>query len=146
MNTSRFYLLLRIILGTIFLFSAFGKLLSLQIFKDNINSLLSLEPHNFFTPVFSIVYPVFEIILAILFFINYKPKTVTLVGVLVVIIFLFVNVYKELIIGSNQSCGCFGDLVSTSSLQSIIVDLIMMFILLANSAILNKSQQVKYEI
>ncbi len=140
------YIICSTIIGCVFLFSAYTKTLSIDIFEFRIadSGWVNWE----MSPYVARIIISLEICIGILFLLNnkFKFKFIPIIGILVISIF---NIYvlSELINnGSNGNCGCFGEIITMTPLESLIkniLSLILLIVLLLMSKSLYNSRTIK---
>ncbi|MBK7867253.1 MAG: DoxX family protein [Ignavibacteriales bacterium] len=117
--------ILRIFLGAMFLFSGISKLFPIEAFEVVTwqQGLVSLE----LAPYFSRLMISFEILLGVLFLVGYKMRKFTLPASLFLLavftIYLFVI---ELSGKGRENCGCFGELIPMTGIESILKNIVFM--------------------
>lgn len=99
--------ILRIIFGSVFIFSSVIKLFDLNNFRTAI-TMFSLVPDSFI-PTISILIVVLELMVGIFIVLNIKIAFFSKISILIISFFTAVIVLK-LFEGADISCGCFGDL------------------------------------
>lgn len=131
-------LLIRIIqwvVGLLFIFSGLVKAndpLGLSYKMQEFFEVWGLQALNSYTFAFAIVMNAFEIIAGIAVIIGWRMRLFIWLLLLLIVFFTFLTGYAHFS-GKIKSCGCFGDCLPLSSLQSFIKDillLIFIFILL----------------
>lgn len=134
-------IILRIFLGIVFLFSAYSKLISPGIVE------IILVDHGFFSSretaaIFVRLLIGLEFSLGLLFIINIEIKRVTIpLSIIFLMAFTIYLIYTGYFLKDNQNCGCFGEVIPMSPLESIIknIFLIAMIFLLSKFKIMNKN-------
>ena len=111
--------LARIIVGALFIFSGFVKLVDPigsqykfeEYFAEGVLNMEFLIPYAL---IFSIILIVAEILLGVMILIGYKPKTTVWSLFLLTLVFLFLTWYSAYY-NKVTDCGCFGDAVKLST-------------------------------
>ncbi len=115
-----------IILGLVFLFSAYIKLFPIEIFEF---SFIEIKLANWTTaPYIARLFLSLEFLLGILLILNYNGGNKKLAKFSFGLLVIF-TVYLLLIIlfqGNNGNCGCFGTFIKMTPLESIIKNLLLM--------------------
>ncbi len=132
---------IRIFLGIVFLFSAYSKLISPGIIE------IILIDHGFFSSremaaIFVRLLIGLEFSLGILFVFNIEIKRVTIFASIVFLAaFTIYLVYTGYFLKDNQNCGCFGEVIPMSPLESIIknIFLLVMIFVLSKFKLMNKN-------
>lgn len=135
-------IVLRIVLGIVFLFSAYSKLITPGIIE------IILIDHGLFTSrevasIFVRLLIGLEFSLGLLFIFNFEMKRVVIPASLFFLItFTIYLIYAGYFLKDNQNCGCFGEVIPMSPLESIIknVILITMIFVLNKLKIANKKK------
>ncbi len=96
--------ILRIIMGLLFLYSGYFKMIDPQVFAPVISNYGILP--ELLIPYTAIILPVLELILGALLIIGYKVKASSFLSLILMIIFI-TAVTVNLIKGNNFNCGCF---------------------------------------
>ncbi len=123
--TTEDYLLLflRIVLGALFLFSGFVKLIPIEPFEFKF---VELGVANWATaPVLARLIIAGEILLGIMLLFNIYPRKTAIATLLLLIFFtlyLGVDIYRN---GNSGNCGCFGTFIVMTPLESIVKNLLM---------------------
>lgn len=122
-------LLLRIILGGVFLFSAYTKFISPGLTE------IILVDHGIVTARDTAALIVrlligFEFALGILLILPYSLKTIVIpASILFLIIFTGYLAYTGFILKDTQNCGCFGEMIKMSPIESIIKNIVLINLL-----------------
>jgi putative oxidoreductase len=121
---------LRILMGLLFIYSGFFKILDLENFSRAI-SLYGIAP-GLLVPYGAIVLPVMELVIGILLLFGYKIKASSLISIALMIfwtVIISINVYW----GKNFECGCFETnkfgLKEEIGIPLILRDIVFLFIL-----------------
>ncbi|WP_298878834.1 BT_3928 family protein [uncultured Polaribacter sp.] len=109
----------RIIVGALFIFSGFVKLVDpigsqykfQEYFSESVLDMEFLIPYAL---IFSIILIVAEILLGVMILIGYKPKTTVWSLFILTLVFLFLTWYSAYY-NKVTDCGCFGDAVKLST-------------------------------
>jgi len=124
----------RILVGALFIFSGFIKLVDPlgfsykleEYFSYDVLNIPALEPYALGISIFVVV---FEVVLGVFLLVGYKPKfTVwSLLGMIVFFTFLtFYAAYFDKV----KDCGCFGDFLKMTPWQSFTKDVILLVLIL----------------
>lgn len=133
-------LLIRIIqwvVGLLFIFSGLVKAndpLGLSYKMQEFFEVWGLHALNHYTFTFAILMNAFEIIAGVAVIIGWRMRLFIWLLLLLIVFFTFLTGYAHMS-GKIKSCGCFGDCLPLSSLQSFIKDILLLvfiFILLLN--------------
>lgn len=117
--------ILRLLLGTVFLLSAYTKLIAPGIVE------IILVEHGIITTRETAAIVVrlligFEFVLGFLFFLNFELRRLVLpASIFFLISFSIYLFYAGYILNDNQNCGCFGETIKMSPLESIIKNIIL---------------------
>ncbi|NJD21534.1 MAG: hypothetical protein FIA82_02525 [Melioribacter sp.] len=121
--------LLRIILGGVFLFSAYTKFISPGLTE------IILVDHGIVSTRDTAALIVrlligFEFALGILLILPYSLKTIVIPSaILFLIIFSGYLAYTGFILKDTQNCGCFGEMIKMSPMESIVKNIVLIFFL-----------------
>lgn len=126
---SRVNIILKAILGFIFVITGILKLFSLDSFSLEVKMILeffsSTRVNDLTTFYFSCFFSIFEVALGIaLLFTKHFFQHISIITILG---FIIANSI-QLIIGKSENCGCFGDLLILNPSNTLIIDFIMLFI------------------
>lgn len=116
---------LRILIGVVFVFSAYSKLIMPGLIE------IILVDHGFFRDRSSAAFFVRiliggELALGLLFFQkNFLKQVVIPLSVLFLTVFTVYLVYTGFILKDTQNCGCFGDVLKMSPIESIVKNIIL---------------------
>jgi hypothetical protein len=123
-----FPFILSIVLGGVFLFSAYAKLYPIELFEYTfINSgFISWKV----APYISRLAIGLEFILGALLILNiyFKKKQTLLASILLLLFFTFYLVLILITEGNISNCGCFGDALKFTPIESIIKNLVLLFL------------------
>jgi hypothetical protein len=115
-----------ILLGLVFLFSAYIKLFPIELFEF---SFIEIKLANWTTaPYIARLFLSLEFLLGILLIFNFNGGNKKLAKFSFALLFIF-TIYLSLIIlfqGNNGNCGCFGTFIKMTPLESIIKNLLLM--------------------
>ncbi len=123
-------LLLRFILGGVFLFSAYTKFIS-----PGLTEIILID-HGIVSTRETAALVVrllisFEFALGILLILPYSLKTIVIpTSILFLIIFTGYLGYTGFILKDTQNCGCFGEMIKMSPLESIIKNIVLILLLI----------------
>lgn len=125
-NSRILTIIFRIIIGLVFIFSGITKLYPIEPFEFAIvdTGFFSWNIVSYLSRIFISV----EIIIGIFLIINLIPKFISKLTLLILIFFtgyLFFLLIKE---GNNADCGCFGDAIKLSPIESIIKNIILIIL------------------
>ncbi len=130
----------RIIVGILFIFSGLvkandplGLSYKMQEFFDVWSQAPALTTlmhnlNNYALP-FSIIMNTLEIVLGIALLVGWKPKLVSWLLLLLIIFFTFLTGYAVLS-GKIRTCGCFGDCIPLTAVQSFLKDIILCILII----------------
>ena len=127
---SKLALMLRFILGAVFLFSAYTKYIAPGLTE------LILVDHGIASTreTAEIIVRVligFEFALGVLLILPYSLKRIVIPSsILFLIIFTGYLVYTGFILKDTQNCGCFGEIIKMSPLESIIKNIVLILFLI----------------
>jgi uncharacterized membrane protein YphA (DoxX/SURF4 family) len=124
-----FFIFLSIVLGCVFLFSGYSKLFPIEPFEFNF---VHIGIANWITaPIFSRSFIALEFFLGMLLILNFKLRQFTLKATFFILLFftsyLIYQIIKE---GNSGNCGCFGEMLKMTPLQSIYKNLILIGLVL----------------
>ncbi len=122
-------IILSVLLGGVFLFSGYAKLFPIEPFEFNF---IHIGVANWITaPVISRLLISLEFFIGILLILNFRLKEFTLKATLALLLFftayLIFQIIKE---GNSGNCGCFGEVLKMTPLQSILKNVAMIFVVL----------------
>ncbi len=126
MNAERLQLILRIILGAVFIFSAISKLLGVGLFE------IAIVDQGLMATREQAAYPArlviaFELFLGVsLFFPYYLKRFILPLAIVTLGAFTLLQVYQMTLGEQAQDCGCFGELVKMSSTESLLKNLLLL--------------------
>ncbi|WP_405608441.1 DoxX family protein [Polaribacter sp. Asnod1-A03] len=126
--------LFRIIVGALFIFSGFVKLVDpigsqykfQEYFSESVLNMEFLIPYAL---IFSIVLIVAEILLGVMILIGYKPKFTVWCLFFLTLIFLFLTWYSAYY-DKVTDCGCFGDAVKLSTWETFYKNVILIALII----------------
>lgn len=115
-----------ILIGAVFVFSAYTKIYPIEPFEF---TFVDLNVANWYTaPIIARAFISLEFFLGALFILNIKIKTASKISFVVLTLFC-VYLLGLIYVGNNSNCGCFGNYIVMSPLQAIIKNIIMLFII-----------------
>lgn len=121
------YLLLTILLGSFFIWSTYVKIESIDIYEISLvkQGLSTWNMSRFISRIFLAI----ELTIGVLLIFQYRLKKVTLPITIGFIIFLTLFLVGRLVfVGNEADCGCFGDFVKFSTLESIGKNMVLFLI------------------
>ena len=122
-------LLLRVLIGIVFIFSAYSKLIApgiVEIILVDHGLAASRESAGFIVRILISL----ELALGLLFFQPFSLKRIVIpVSLLFLIGFTAYLGYTGFILHDSQNCGCFGEMIKMSPLESIIKNVLLMVLL-----------------
>lgn len=124
--------LARIIVGVLFIFSGLVKAndpLGLSYKMQEFFELWGLHALNAYTLSFSVAMIAFEIIAGVAVLVGWKMNLFSWLLLLLIIFFTFLTGYA-VITGKPKECGCFGDCIPLTALQSFEKDLVLLALIL----------------
>src|SRR6195952_3249060 len=130
----------RIIVGILFIFSGLVKAndpLGLSYKMQEFFEVWGWSFFNDFTLSFSILMIAFEIIAGVAVLLGWRMKLFSWLLLLLIIFFTFLTGYAVLS-GKIRTCGCFGDCIPLTAVQSFTKDLILTALILFIFAVRNK--------
>ena len=130
-NKKFLWVVLRILFGSIFIFSGISKLFNLDAFAQTLGSLKIFN--QYFLDIFSLSVPILEILLGVLIVIKYKIILSLYTITLILIIFTSI-LFSKLVEGEKIICNCFGG-ISTDPIDYITI-FRNLFLILISSLIL----------
>jgi hypothetical protein len=123
-------LIIRFILGVVFLFSAYTKFISPGLTEIILVDQGIVSARETAAIIVRLLIG-FEFALGILLILSYSLKTIVIpTAILFLIIFTGYLSYTGFILKDAQSCGCFGDMIKMSPLESIAKNIIMITVLI----------------
>lgn len=124
--------LLRIIVGVLFIFSGLIKAndpLGLSYKMDEFFEVLHLTFLSPYSLGFSIIMNAFEIIAGVAVLIGYRMRIFSVLLLLLIIFFTFLTAYA-LFSGTIRECGCFGDCIKLTAVETFWKDVILLVMIL----------------
>ena len=100
-----FLLLLRVVLGGIFLYAGITKIGNPQAFADSIATFKILPDH--FISIIALGLPPFEVLLGFMFVAGWKARTASL-GITALAVVFGITLGQAIARGLSVDCGCFG--------------------------------------
>ncbi len=125
-------LLSRIIVGLLFVFSGLVKAndpLGLSYKMQEFFEVWGIHSLNDYTLMFALVMNTFEIVAGVAVLLAWRMRFFSWMLLLLIIFFTFLTGYA-LLSGKIKTCGCFGDCIPLTALQSFIKDLILFALIL----------------
>lgn len=126
MNTARIGLVLRLILGSVFIFSAISKLLGVGLFEIAIvDQGLAATREQAAYPARLVI--AFELFLgAALFFPFYLKRIILPLAIVTLVAFTLLQGYQMTLGEETKDCGCFGALLPMSSAESLAKNIVLL--------------------
>src|SRR5919107_2533724 len=87
-----------------------------------------LQSLNNYTLAFAVIMNAFEIVAGVAILLGWKMRLFSWLLLLLIIFFTFLTGYA-LFSGKIQTCGCFGDCIPLTPLQSFIKDLVLLLLI-----------------
>src|SRR5215211_3460183 len=134
----------RLIVGILFIFSGLVKAndpLGLSYKMQEFFDVWGMSGLNDFTLTFSIAIIAFEIIAGVAVLIGWQFRLFSWLLLLLILFFTFLTGYAVLS-GKIRECGCFGDCIKLTAMDSFIKDLIVLGLILFLIAFRNKVRPV----
>ncbi len=132
MKRNSVLLIIRWVVGILFIFSGLIKAndpLGLSYKMQEFFEAWHMAYLNDFALPLSLLMNVFEVLAGVAIIIGWRMKVFSWLLLLLIIFFTFLTGYATLS-GKFKSCGCFGDCLPLSPLQSFIKDLVLLFLIL----------------
>src|SRR6476469_7174370 len=123
---------IRWIVGLLFIFSGLIKAndpLGLSYKMQEFFEAWGIQSLNDYTLALSLVMNVFEVLAGVAIIVGWRIKLFTWLLLLLIIFFTFLTGYATYS-GKFKSCGCFGDCIPLTPLQSFIKDLILLMLII----------------
>lgn len=118
-------IILRVVIGAVFLFSAYSKLIlpgSVEIILIDQGLVSSRETAAIIVRILIGL----EFALGILFFLPYMLKKIVIPGSMIFLIgFTAYLSYSAFVLGDSQNCGCFGEMIKMSPVESILKNVVL---------------------
>ena len=117
----------RVLVGLLFIFSGLVKAndpLGLSYKMQEFFEVWGWQALNGFTLAFALIMNFLEIVAGVALLVGWRIKPITRLLVLMIVFFTFLTGYA-LFSGKFRSCGCFGDCIPISPMQSFIKDLLL---------------------
>ena len=128
MTKKNLLILIRIIIAGTFIFSAFSKLISVGVFEITLID-QGLFSNRAVAALFARILIGVEFSIGILFLQPYNiKKIIAPFSVLLLIIFSGQLIYL-MVIGDSSNCGCFGNVIKMSPLESLIKNIFLLFLI-----------------
>ncbi|NLU93589.1 BT_3928 family protein [Chitinophaga sp. Ak27] len=124
--------LLRIIVGVLFIFSGLIKAndpLGLSYKMDEFFEVLHLTFLSPYSLAFSVVMNAFEIIAGVAVLVGYRMRIFSVLLLLLIIFFTFLTAFA-LFSGTIRECGCFGDCIKLTPVETFWKDVILLLMIL----------------
>ncbi|HTE28696.1 BT_3928 family protein [Flavitalea sp.] len=121
----------RVIVGVLFIFSGLVKAndpLGLSYKMDEFFEVWRWHGLNSMTLAFSIIMIAFEIIAGVAVLLGWKMKLFSWMLLLLIVFFTFLTGYA-VFSGKIKECGCFGDCIPLSAMQSFLKDLLLLLLI-----------------
>lgn len=121
----------RIIVGVLFIFSGLVKAndpLGLSYKMQEFFEVWGWHGLNSFTLAFSIIMIAFEIIAGVAVLLGWRMKLFSWLLLLLIIFFTFLTAYA-VFSGKIKECGCFGDCIPLTAMQSFLKDLLLLLLI-----------------
>ncbi|RYG04707.1 MAG: DoxX family protein [Chitinophagaceae bacterium] len=121
----------RVIVGVLFIFSGLVKAndpLGLSYKMQEFFEVWGLHGLNSFTLAFSIIMIGFEIIAGVAVLLGWRMKLFSWLLLLLIIFFTFLTAYA-VFSGKIKECGCFGDCIPLTAMQSFLKDLLLLILI-----------------
>jgi uncharacterized membrane protein YphA (DoxX/SURF4 family) len=122
---------IRIVVGVLFIFSGLIKAndpTGLSYKMQEFFEVGGLQSLNDYTLAFAVVMNAFEIVAGVAILLGWRMKLFSWLLLLLIIFFTFLTGYA-LFSGRIKTCGCFGDCIPLTALQSFIKDLILLLLI-----------------
>lgn len=119
------YLFIRVFIGIIFIFSAVSKLISMDSFEIYLYGfgIFQLDTAFFISRLLIS----FEILLGLLFILGLELRKTIFVTLITLILFTLFILYL-LVVGRDEDCHCFGEIIKFSHTESIIKNIALIFL------------------
>ncbi len=122
----------RIIVGVLFIFSGLVKAndpLGLSYKMQEFFEVWGMRSLNDYTLFFSLAMNTFEIVAGVAVLLGWRMKLFSWLLLLLIIFFTFLTGYAQFS-GKIKTCGCFGDCIPLTAMQSFIKDLILLVLII----------------
>lgn len=123
---------IRLIVGVLFIFSGLIKAndpMGLSYKMQEFFEVWGMHFLNDYTLAFALIMNTFEIVAGVAILIGWRIKLLSWLLLLLIIFFTFLTGYA-LFSGNIKTCGCFGDCIPLTPLQSFIKDLVLLLLIL----------------
>jgi uncharacterized membrane protein YphA (DoxX/SURF4 family) len=133
-----FCIVLSILLGSVFLFSGYSKLFPIEPFQFNF---IAIGIANWLTaPILARLIIALEFFLGTLLILNFQLPKFTLKAVISLLLFFTAYLAYQIVMEGNKgNCGCFGEMLKMTPLQSILKNIVLLaiaiFLLVTNHTI-----------
>ncbi len=124
--------IVRIIVGVLFIFSGLIKAndpMGLSYKMQEFFEVWGLSSLDNYTLAFALIMNAFEIVAGVAVLLGWRMKLFSWLLLLLIVFFTFLTGYAQLS-GKIKTCGCFGDCIPLSPLQSFIKDLVLLLLIL----------------
>ncbi len=125
-------LIVRIIVGVLFIFSGLVKAndpLGLSYKMQEFFEVWQMQSFNEYTLFFSLAMNTFEIVAGVAVLLGWRMNLFSWLLLLLIIFFTFLTGYAQFS-GKIKTCGCFGDCIPLTALQSFIKDLVLLVLII----------------
>ena len=124
-------LILQIILGGTFIFSAYSKMITPGLFEILLIDSGFIET-RFIAAFLTRLLIGFELALGLLIFQPYYLKKIIIpVAIGLLVVFTFYLLYTGIILGDKENCGCFGEMIKMTPVETIFKNIILLIIAIA---------------
>ncbi len=127
-QTKRFQLILRIVLGIFLSLSGLAKIMDLASFGKAVNS-FGILPADWVVLV-TIVVPYLELVLGLMLLLNFYAKPAYVTALTMLIVFTALSAYKYFS-GDISDCGCFGKLLQRKTDEKLLIENALLMVLFA---------------
>ncbi len=131
-SSSIILLVIRIMVGVLFIFSGLIKAndpLGLSYKMQEFFEVWGMHSFNDYTLFLSLAMNTFEIVAGVAVILGWRMKLFSWLLLLLIIFFTFLTGYA-LLSGKIKTCGCFGDCIPLTALQSFIKDLVLLALII----------------
>ncbi len=125
-QTKRFQLILRIVLGLFLSFSGMAKIMDLTAFGKAVNS-FGILPADWVVLV-TIIIPYLELVLGLMLLLNFYAKSAYVTALTMLIVFTALSAYKYFS-GDISDCGCFGKLLQRKTDEKLLIENALLMVL-----------------
>ena len=120
-------ILINIILGISFLFSAYTKIIAPGFFELTMIS-QGINLDRIYISYISRILIAFEIILGLAFLLNLSVKKITAPATILLLTIFTIHLAYLVISGNDENCGCFGEMIKMTPLESIFKNIILLIL------------------